>query len=95
MGWRCTKRHTWILPRRTINLDGKVDPYAFVARLDDRTSEYLLERNVEYVVDWSGIATWASLPQYKSSYDLLVHDPKLNLAVLRRRLNGSRPDCQK
>jgi hypothetical protein len=70
---------------RTINLDGKVDPNALAAQQKDRLSEYVLERNVEYIVDWAGIAMWASLPKYGAYFELIVDDRESNLAVLRRR----------
>ena len=82
---------------RTINLDGKVDPQALVARLKQRTVCYLLKRDVQYVVDWEGLAAWASLPDYGPYYELLVHEPERNLAVLRRRatpLSTDRIDCE-
>ena len=70
---------------RTINLDGKVDPNALAAQQENRLSEYVLERNVEYIVDWAGIAMWASLPKYSAYFELIVDDRESNLAVLRRR----------
>lgn len=71
---------------RTINLDGKVDPYAFAAREQGRIHEYVVERNVEYIVDWVGIAEWAERPEFSVNYELILEDPEMNLAVLRRRL---------
>jgi len=79
---------------RTINLDGKVDPYALTARQQGRTHEYLVERNVEYIVDWIGIAQWANLPGYAANYQLVLSDPERNLAVLHRRPSHLKPDQQ-
>lgn len=70
---------------RTINLDGKVDPDALAARLQNRIHEYVLARNVEYIVDWASHAEWAGRPEFAANYELIVHDPERNLAVLRRR----------
>ena len=69
---------------RTINLDGKVDPYALAACRQGRTQEYLLQRNCEYIVDWVGIAQWAQLPTLQPHFILAVEDHQQNLAVLRR-----------
>ena len=70
---------------RTINLDGKVDPQAFGYRSGDRIYQYVIERNVQYIVDWSGIAQWAKRPEFAKNYELLFNDPAQNLAVLKRR----------
>lgn len=74
---------------RTINLDGKVDPHAFAARQQDRIPQYVVERNVEYIADWAGIATWAEVPAFAANYELILKDAEQNLAVLRRRGIGS------
>ena len=70
---------------RTMNLDGKVDPFAFAARAQNRIHEYVVYRDVAYIVDWAGIAEWAERPEFAVNYDLIVNDPVRNLAVLRRR----------
>lgn len=70
---------------RTINLDGKVDPFALAARQENRIYDYVIERSVEYIVDWEGIAQWAERPEFSVNYELQVHEPGRNLAVLRRR----------
>ncbi len=75
---------------RTINLDGKVDPYALAARQQDMIPQYVIERNVEYITDWWSVATtWSKLPAYSVNYELAVADKELNLGVLRRRHTGA------
>ena len=69
---------------RTYNLDGKVSPAALEARLEDRIFEYVLERPIEYLIDWAGIAGWIEDERLASHFDLLVLDQRRNLAVLRR-----------
>ncbi len=69
---------------RTINLDGKVSPEALAARRAHRTPEYAVGKNVDFIVDWEGFAPWIALPALRS-FELLVHDPVANLAVLRRK----------
>ncbi len=77
---------------RTINLDGKVNPEALEARKHRQVFQYILDRKIEYLVDWVGIAEWVEKPHAKESirlgqhFDLLVKDPQRNLAVLRRKL---------
>lgn len=39
--------------RTVVNLDGVVDPQAAQARRDGRLGEYVVRRNVEWVVDWT------------------------------------------
>ena len=69
---------------RTINLDGKVNPEALRARFEGRIPAYVLEKDVRYLVDWAGIAGWKDLPALAPHFELVVDDPVLNLAVLRR-----------
>ena len=70
---------------RTINLDGKVNPEALQARIDGRTFEYVLEKQVDVLADWHGIEAWAQSEELGSEYEVVVSDPVLNLGVLRRR----------
>ncbi len=70
---------------RTINLDGKVDPLALSAREQGRIHEYVIERDVEYIVDWARIAEWTERPEFAVNYELVVNDPARNLAALRRK----------
>lgn len=70
---------------RTINLDGKVNPYALEARLTGTVPEMLVESPVDFVVDWAGIASWADLPELRHHFFLIVEDKRLNLSVLKRR----------
>jgi hypothetical protein len=69
---------------RTINLDGKVNPEAFAAVRAGRIPQYVLDKGIVFLVDWEGLASWARLPELRS-FELVVHDRKANLAVLRRR----------
>ncbi|MDM8564690.1 hypothetical protein QUF74_03460 [Candidatus Halobeggiatoa sp. HSG11] len=76
---------------RTINLDGKVNPEALEARKQRQVFQYILDRKIEYLVDWVGLAEWVEKPHGKESvvlknyFELLVKDSKQNLAVLRRK----------
>jgi hypothetical protein len=69
---------------RTINLGGKVNPYALRALVLNSTAEYVLSTPVEYIVDWVGVVPWAELPGYKGNFVVLVNAPKTNLGVLKR-----------
>jgi hypothetical protein len=71
---------------KTVNLDGKVDPFALAARERGETAKYAVERGVEYIADWRSVAlTWIKIPAYSADYELLVDDAELDLGVLRRR----------
>ncbi len=77
---------------RTINLDGKVNPEAMRARNADKVLDYVVSHEfgperarIEYLTDWAGIADWINREPVASHFELLVNDPRLNLAVLRRR----------
>lgn len=70
---------------RTFNLDGKVSPPALRAKLEGRTFDYVLSHPMQYLVDWTGIATWLEDPAFDRRFELLVYDEERNLAVLARR----------
>jgi len=73
---------------RTINLDGKVNPEALVARQEDRLIQYVIDKKIDYLVDWVGIADWIEhYPLLKANYTLLIKDQKNGtngLAVIKR-----------
>ncbi len=87
---------------RTINLDGKVNPDALTAVLERRIPTYIVEEHfgpehgqIQYVVDWNGVAGWAKLKPLDCHFELLVSDAKQNLAVLGRREQPLQDDnCQ-
>lgn len=71
---------------RTINLDGKVDPSAYAAMREDRISEYVLEREVGYIVDWVGISVWVEQREdFARDWKVLIKDQAANLCVLARK----------
>ncbi|MEM6973143.1 MAG: hypothetical protein AAF577_10090 [Pseudomonadota bacterium] len=73
---------------RTINLDGKVNPAALIARRErGNVLGYLVASEIDYIADWHGIAAWSELTDdgFSESFELLVDQPAQNLAVLRRR----------
>lgn len=75
---------------RTINLDGKVNPAALQAILTDgHILNYVLESPIEVLADWRGITTWMEnenqgAEAFSDSFEVIVHDPALNLGVLGR-----------
>lgn len=69
---------------RTYNLDGKVSPAALEARLEDRIYEYVLERPIQYIVDWAGIAIWVDDEPMAQHFEVVIADNQNGLAVLRR-----------
>ena len=73
---------------RTINLDGKVNPYALAAKkTEGNVLAYVVDSDIDYLADWTGIAGWATLTDggFADAFELIVDDKKLNLAVLKRR----------
>jgi hypothetical protein len=79
---------------RTINLDGKVNPGALRSLLDDgHILNYVLASPAQYIVDWVGMAQWVNLDHFSKrfgqEFEVVVEDPTLNLAVLRR--HASKP----
>ncbi|MFN0057781.1 MAG: hypothetical protein ACKVX7_04925 [Planctomycetota bacterium] len=72
---------------RTLNLDGKVNPIALAARQRDPAGgvhKYMVERGVQYFVDWASQIGWAQHPVLAPHFKVLVHDVAQNLVVLQR-----------
>lgn len=74
---------------RTLNLDGKVNPRALRERIKHgHVLTYVLDDTpVNYIVDWVGIAGWASMtsePRFGQAFEVVVNDKAANLAALRR-----------
>jgi hypothetical protein len=77
---------------RTINLDGKVNPEALAAKLKREIGQYVVDRQfddrggkIQYLADWTGITQWMKREPLASKFEILVNDPKRNLAVIRRK----------
>jgi hypothetical protein len=71
---------------RTINLDGKVNPEALaVLRREGHVLNYVRESEIQFLVDWEGIATWIERDGFGEVFEVLAHDSDANLAALRRR----------
>lgn len=73
---------------RTINLDGKVNPHALRARIEEgNVLGYVVDSPIACLADWSGIASWSPREGggFSDSFALIVNDPARNLAVLCRR----------
>ncbi|MEB3358006.1 MAG: hypothetical protein VKK04_14860 [Synechococcales bacterium] len=78
---------------RTVNLDGKVNPEALQAKLERKIPHYIVynefdaEGNkIDYLADWTGIASWQDLSPLDTHFELVVNDDKKNLAVLQRKI---------
>ena len=75
---------------RTINLDGKVNPQALQALLEEgHVLNYVLRSPIEYVADWVGIAKWVTtgnlgVTAFSNDFRVVVENEEQNLAVLRR-----------
>ena len=81
---------------RTINLDGKVNLKALRARIErgEVLSYVQDETPINYLVDWVGIASWASMasePRFGQAFEVVVNDKATNLGVLRRRVPVAAP----
>ncbi|OGC91545.1 MAG: hypothetical protein A2W25_03635 [candidate division Zixibacteria bacterium RBG_16_53_22] len=73
---------------RTINLDGKVNPFALRAILEKgNVLEYARNSRIDYIVDWYAMADWVKIkgdPQFAKDFEVVVRDARSNLGVLRR-----------
>ena len=70
---------------RTVNLDGKVNIDAYYAVKNDRSGAYAVTTDVEYLLDWIGMADWLTRPAIEAEFRTIVNDTERNLAVLQRR----------
>lgn len=46
---------------------------------------YIVQSDIQYLADWNGMAGWKELPPLTQFFDLVVDDPKRNLAVFKRK----------
>ena len=70
---------------RTINLDGKTNPEALAARKKRQLPEYMVEKGIQYFIDWASFAVWMEKPILKTHFDLIVKDRRKNLVVQQRK----------
>lgn len=77
---------------RTVNLDGKVNPNALAAKLEQKIPEYVATQTfddrggkIDYLADWIGIASWMKHSPISQNFEVVVEDRQANLAVLRRK----------
>lgn len=71
---------------RTINLDGKVNPEALaVLRAEGHVLNYVRASKIQYIADWEGVAEWVERENFGEAFEVVAHDPGLNLGVLKRR----------
>lgn len=71
---------------RTINLDGKVNPDALRARMDDgNIFAYVVDSKIDVLADWT-IAHWASGENetFNETFEVVVKEDRPPLSVLRR-----------
>jgi hypothetical protein len=68
---------------RTINLDGKVNPQALKARIDEGdVLNYVGRSQIDILADWQGIASWQVLEvEGRARFNVLIDDKKANLGV--------------
>ena len=71
---------------RTINLDGKVNPFAYEARTRDRIPEYIVKSDIEYLIDWQSILEWHSATTLNQSFHIVVDETNgyRGLGVMKR-----------
>ena len=71
---------------RTINLDGKVNPEALAAlQTEGDILNYVAKSRIIYLADWHGIARWVEKNDFDQVFEVVTHQPEINLAVLKRR----------
>lgn len=75
---------------RTINLDGKVNVYAYNALVESRIADYVVdETEIEYLADWMGMLDWRTMTRIDENFEVVVADYGKNLAVLQRKSTGT------
>lgn len=70
----------------TVNLDGKVNPAALKANLNDTKAAYIQQSRAQYIIDWhKHVMSEKLLAQTTPAFEVIVDDKKNNFAVMRRR----------
>jgi hypothetical protein len=50
---------------------------------------YVTASEIDYIVDWAGVGNWVRFPEaeggFADAFELVLQDPGLDLAVIRRR----------
>ncbi|MGG7568586.1 hypothetical protein ACQ5SO_20725 [Rhodovulum sp. DZ06] len=73
---------------RTINLDGKVNPAALKARIEEGdVFNYLVaEERIEVLVDWANLCSWLDgrNAAFAAAFEQVAYDRKANLCAIRR-----------
>lgn len=71
---------------RTINLDGKVNPFAYEARTQDGIPAYIADSEIEYLIDWQSILEWHRDTSLNQTFHVLVDQSEgyRGLGVMRR-----------
>ena len=70
---------------RTYNLDGKVSPEALEAVEARRIPAYVVDKDIQHLVDWVGIEDWHDrYPEIRDHFRVAIVDRDSNLAVLSR-----------
>jgi hypothetical protein len=70
---------------RTLNFDGKVDPRSLRAIMNNRLFDYIEKSSAQAFIDWNCFKYWDVMPPIRRSFELVVDDPKDDLAVFIRR----------
>jgi len=72
---------------RTVNLDGKINPEALRALEQGRQHEYVVESQIQFVVDWASIlGPWSrNDPVVPRNFEWVLLDAEGNFAILGRR----------
>lgn len=68
---------------KTINLDGKVNPEAFKARMEKRLGEYAEEKKIKYIVDWISFLEVMDYYLPDGKYKILIQSNEQDLVVLK------------
>jgi hypothetical protein len=69
---------------RTYNLDGKVNPEALEAKMAAAIPQYIVDKNIAFLVDWPGIADWVEHDELRGRYELVFNDVDRYLTVIAR-----------
>ena len=70
---------------RTVNLDGKVNIDAYHAVKSRRAGPYIPSTDIEYLLDWPGVADSITKPAVADEFRIIVLDEEEELSVLQRK----------
>jgi len=70
---------------KTINLDGKVNPYALRSKKLNKIPQYMVKIKAVYMADWYDRKWWMNDSTISNNFEMVVSDSLKNITVLKKK----------